>query len=310
MSRMHMGITVAMILMSTLAPLVATSQSYPAFNTSSITCVKAIITVMEDGSAKILLRLRVNGELPAGFNLSIIVEGNPVYAEAETEGVVLPVEINNNTLTVGLVNGEEKVNVTYITLDLTSKEGASWILSYNMSCPTTLILPADAIPTFINPNPRIIVVNNTVTYNFQPGRVTVRYYLAPTGGTTTSETGGTGAGGGAGGGDHRTIAITVGLAVAVIVAAIIAYYLLKRRSTTPSGGPPIPISSSSLDERDKKILEALRGSEKGLTASELMEKTGIPKTPLYRRLNKLFHAGLIEYYDEGGVRRYRLKSKG
>ncbi|MCE4625319.1 MAG: winged helix-turn-helix transcriptional regulator [Desulfurococcales archaeon] len=310
MTRTYTGIVVALISMLVLAPLVAASQPYPAFNTSAVSCEKAIITVMDDGSAKILLQLRVNGELPAGFNLSIIVEGNPVYAEAETEGVVLPVEINNNTLTVGLVDGEKKVNVSYITLDLTSKEGASWILSYNMSCPTTLILPADAIPTLITPNPRIILVNNTVTYNFQPGKVTVRYYLAPTGGTTAGGAGGTGTGGGAGGGGHGTTTVAIGIAVAVIVAAVITYYLLKRRTPSHRGGPPISISSSSLDERDKKILEALQGSEKGLTASELMEKTGIPKTPLYRRLNKLFHAGLIEYYDESGVRRYRLKGKG
>ncbi|MEM0340632.1 MAG: winged helix-turn-helix transcriptional regulator [Acidilobaceae archaeon] len=65
--------------------------------------------------------------------------------------------------------------------------------------------------------------------------------------------------------------------------------------------------SLELDDRDKAIIETLR--EQGeATVAELQQKTGIPKTPLYRRLKKLEEMGLIEPRETGGARKYRLKS--
>jgi len=59
------------------------------------------------------------------------------------------------------------------------------------------------------------------------------------------------------------------------------------------------------DERDRLIIDALR--RRPMTASELMEETGIPKSPLYRRLSRLVEEGVVEVVREGQRRIYRLR---
>ncbi|MCE4609467.1 MAG: winged helix-turn-helix domain-containing protein, partial [Desulfurococcales archaeon] len=83
---------------------------------------------------------------------------------------------------------------------------------------------------------------------------------------------------------------------------------ITKQGTGPgdSGSPSISVMSEALDERDRLIIDALKTGPK--TASELMDLTGIPKTPLYRRLRKLIDRGIIEYKDEGGSRKYMLKT--
>jgi uncharacterized membrane protein len=61
-----------------------------------------------------------------------------------------------------------------------------------------------------------------------------------------------------------------------------------------------------LDERDRLILETLKNMGE-VTAPTLQKATGIPKTPLYRKLEKLEKLGLIESKWRGGVKVYKVK---
>lgn len=63
-----------------------------------------------------------------------------------------------------------------------------------------------------------------------------------------------------------------------------------------------------LDERDKLIINVLTKHGE-LSVQKIMEKTGIPKTPLYRRLKKLEKMGLIEPNVRSGKTYYRVKRK-
>jgi len=63
---------------------------------------------------------------------------------------------------------------------------------------------------------------------------------------------------------------------------------------------------TGLDERDKAILDTLASMGEA-TAAELQKATGIPKTPLYRKLEKLAKMNLIESEWRGASRVYRLK---
>ncbi len=63
-----------------------------------------------------------------------------------------------------------------------------------------------------------------------------------------------------------------------------------------------------LDERDQTILEALRRLGEA-TAAMLVKETGIPKSPLYRRLKRLEEAGVIESRRLRGKTYYRLRKK-
>jgi uncharacterized membrane protein len=64
-----------------------------------------------------------------------------------------------------------------------------------------------------------------------------------------------------------------------------------------------------LDERDKLILETLKNMGEA-TAPALQKATGIPKTPLYRKLEKLEKLGLVESERRGGAKVYKPKQHG
>jgi len=56
------------------------------------------------------------------------------------------------------------------------------------------------------------------------------------------------------------------------------------------------------------ILESIRRRGGSAYAHEVMQDTGMPKTPLYRRLQKLVEMGLLEVAGEpGGRKRFKLK---
>ena len=88
----------------------------------------------------------------------------------------------------------------------------------------------------------------------------------------------------------------------VVVAAVGAYLALSRRG---GAGP-----AESLDDRDAAILSALAKMGGEATASDLISATGIPKTPMYRRLAKLVRLGYLEEGTRGGVKVYRCKRPG
>ena len=296
-------------------------------------CESAWAKLNDDGSLEIRENLTVNPPPSDQENITINTVATPVYAEARTpDGVVLPLSVGNGSITITLLPGTSAVRLYYVTLEATTKQGEKWILSLSSPCPITLVMPTDAVPASVSPEPRIVIVNGTVAFRFPQGSIRVEYFLAPDigpggGGGGGSPGGGTGApgtstgstsstssggapGGVPGGSKESGGGASTGrlfLAGAAAVAVAVAAWLLYRQHPQGAGGGSVGVEAALLDERDKKIVEALRGKPEGLTASELIEATGIPKTPLYRRLNRLARQGVIEYYDEGGIRRYRLR---
>lgn len=53
---------------------------------------------------------------------------------------------------------------------------------------------------------------------------------------------------------------------------------------------------------EEVVIEALKGSEKGLTLVEIAEKIGQPKKKVFRELRSLFEKGIIDTQN----RRYKL----
>lgn len=284
-------------------------------------CEEMVAHVYNDGSVNVTVTVLL-GEAPEQpVNITITTIGTPVYAEAVTaNGTFLPVAINHG-LNVTVFPGIRKIRVTYLTLDATSKIGEKWILEFNSSCEAKVYLPEDAVPARLEPEPRIVVSDEGLALVFPAGHVQIEYYLAPAPSQPTTQVPGGATGGGATGspsgestgGNTPTTSTLTPLAAAVAGAAValgVLYVFLKRR-----GGPSPGSSKTSsqvapavLDDRDRSIVEAVRqAGPRGLTASEIMSATGIPKTPLYRRLNRLVREGVLEAVEEGGVRRYRLK---
>ncbi len=314
---------------------------------ASVSCSIEELTVHDDGSIEVNATLAIQAqEYPANITFEALAP--PVFAQAIdlSTGALLPTVFNGKNITITVFN-TTTIKLYYVTLQLTNKQGQYWTLNYTSPCKTILILPQDAVPVAITPGPTPILYQGKPALEFPPGQVKIKYMIVPlpqqttttttqqpaqnntqqttntnnqkqpaqtTQQTTTTKT------------PTRKNTLTpwiAGAAAAATAITLIHFYTRRRNPKTPSQTrttPPNPGTPSTprqevkiemmkleLDERDKAIIEALK--EKDKTASELMEETGIPKTPLYRRLRKLIDAGIIDYYEENGTRKYRLKTR-
>lgn len=268
------------------------------YNVYAYTVESTIINVYEDGSVLIIHHISISIP-PEKFNIKLL--GQPVYIEARSLGTPIPVEVTNNTAYI-TAPGDE-VTIEYLVSALTNKVGENWVLSYMSPYSTTVILPENTMIYEINPkNFDLTLVNETVGFIFPPGSVEIKYILipqVPSGGSgTTPQPSSSPAS------FLQTLINTEILTwLGVIIIACIAAYLLLKRLRSPLSNEEI---YGSLDARDNKILNTL--SKYGeMTAKELIEKTRIPKTPLYRRLRKLSALGLIESVSKAGITYYRVK---
>ncbi len=279
-------------------------------------CTSIVYEVLPDGSVQANATIQVAS---APSNVTLFFDW-PVFVAAAWagDGIPLPVDFEDGNVTV-YVFDNGTVNVTVVSIAATAKEGAIWIFQATPPCKALVVLPVKAVPVSIEPESfNVVEVDGRLGLEFPAGTtVRVEYVLvpqageggagagqtvnqtqAPTGATATAPSGG-GTGeatspsqpGGSSG------LLLVGVAAAASAAAIAAWRLSSRKRG--AGG------QARLDDRDRAILRALEA--RPMTASELMDATGIPRTPLYRRLKRLIEEGLIEAVEEGGVRRYRLK---
>ncbi len=249
-------------------------------------------------------------------NLTVPLIGEPAYYGAEQDGLVLPVERSGDTLSITYYT-DDVVHVYYLVTNITSKTGAYWLLEYDSPLPTVLLLPDQTVPVDVQPaNVTPAVFNGTPAIILPPGHVRVEYIILPqpststpgtppqqSGGTTSEET--TRPGGIPG----WIPWVVLGIALA---GAAVAFAARRRSGGGGSQGGQgstgsVELATARLDERDEAILEYLR-SRGAATAQDIMDATGIPRTPLYRRLRKLESMGLIEHVDEpGSPRLYRLR---
>ena len=62
-------------------------------------------------------------------------------------------------------------------------------------------------------------------------------------------------------------------------------------------------ASVKLNKTDEVVISALKSSEKGLTLSDIAEKTGEPSKKVFKSLRKLFENEMIECEN----RQYKMK---
>ncbi len=196
--------------------------------------------------------------------------------------------------------------VKYLSLDATSKNGSMWVFNITSRYRTIVILPRDAIPTLMSPTPKPTVINDSIGLLFPAGRIVIKYLEIPSEALRqlpqlTTQNRNTVASSNSGVGPSMDVATAIGVSGATLLAIALALKFL-RKSRVRREKSPIP---RVLDDVDRKIIDALRkyGQQ---TARELMERTGIPRTTLYRRLAKLRDLGIVEAVTIGGITFYRL----
>ena len=255
-----------------------------SYNVSS-----TILVVNLDGSVEV--SQIITGFNP-GENITIKLIGEPFYIEATSSGIPQPISINSSTVTIIAPIGEE-IKLEYLTYEITNKTGVEWTLSYTSEWPTSVIFPEEAVILEVTPEDfDVDIVNNSVAMVFTPGDVTITYVIVPVKGGEPEGPAG----------PPLKLDENFPLYITIILLLGLGSYILYKKLR---GRSSIPIELTYLDERDEQILEVL-SKEGELTARELMEKTGIPKTPLYRRLRRLVKQGYIKQRSVSGVTYYSL----
>jgi len=203
------------------------------------------------------------------------------------------VELENNTITIiNLESQETNASISYLTY-LAKPEENTWSLNFETRYPVTIILPENAIPIHIEPEPVTIDrINNRIVIELEPGNITITYlFIAEFKTTQTTPL------------PQPYIPTTfiILMSIGGLITAIAAFTIAKflRR-------PRMKKKLVELDEREKLIIKILK--ERGeVLATDLLRLTGIPKASFYRRIRRLIALGYIEQVKKKGRTIYRLK---
>ncbi len=250
--------------------------------------VSVIVWVFNDGTAKVVYNVSSN-IIPLTVTLPLL--GKAYYIEAFSNNTPIPVQYNGTHVTLTILSNN--TSIAYYTSNLTWKKGYEWTLRVSSPWTITIVLPSDSLVYYVEPEDfDVTVIDNEIGFRFKPGVIEVKYLivpLPPATSTNTSSQGGLG---------FSQLYFTIPLAV--VVAGIgLFMYLRKAR-----GREELRL----VDERDKMIVKVLL-EEGELTPQEIVEKTGIPKTPLYRRLKRLEKQGIIGKRVSGGRVYYYVKDR-
>jgi uncharacterized membrane protein len=256
----------------------------------------------------------------APANITLRVPRDAIYVSVSDSGDPAPYSYDEARGLLSFTTFSGRVAVRVYSLGLTSKEGAIWRLQLGtVDLETLLALPGEALIVSVEPRDfSVRLVNNTLHLVFKPGStVQLEYTLIPTTQpapppgqvtptatptTTVKETP-----------EREKVTPTEGapttwllLALGALALLAAAGALLLRARRGASRLVEVATVEEALDERDKLILETLKNMGEA-TAPTLQKATGIPKTPLYRKLEKLEKMGLIESEWRGGAKVYRVK---
>jgi len=295
---------VVALLLLALSLSFLTLTAHPARSQSTPLACRAAARIDEAGDLTLYAVYNVTS-VPS---LLVVPARSPVsYFAVENGTTPLPVQYNGTDLLVA-VDQPGLVNVSYLTLQATSKEGALWEANFTMPCAGDVTLPRYSTPVYVSPIPQqVFYVNGSPVLVMPSGPLTVEYMISPptttpittissTTSTTTSPTTTT---------SVKPTPVTsyfIPIVVAIIVvgaAAGAAAAVLRRRG---GAGP-----AEALDDRDRAILSAISRLGGEATASQVMNETKIPKSPLYRRLDKLVRLGYLEEVMKGNTKVYRCK---
>lgn len=200
----------------------------------------------------------------------------------------MPIDYNGTDLIV-LANQTGILNITYISLGVVNKQGMIWSFNISESYYTKIFLPENSIPININPTPiNVYYQSNSPVILMPPGKIFIQYTLSSQQLTLHK--------------NNYSLYIIIIAAIVLIIASLIIFRKRKIGKKKKE-----KIKEEGIDERDKQIINAIKKLGGIATANQIMSETGIPKTPLYRRLSKLVEMGYIEEVVYGKTKSYKLK---
>ncbi len=258
----------------------------------------ASISIIVDGiSDERTIRISLEKGYIENSLMAFSSEGMPLPARVTPEGEV---ELDVSGLSDVTVEYDAYVGVVYEEVVINA--------IIHPSGPAEVILPPNSALLYFNGTPQVETRSDAsgryvyVILKFGSGGVYEIHYLIlshtmtpTTSPTTTTPPGEAGV---------NTFLLLLILTIAAILA-LITFIIIRRRI---GGTHAEPLVETGFDERDKTILKVLSSGEIPLT--ELTEATGLNKSVVWRRLEKLRSLGLVEKAYSRGKSVYRLTPKG
>ncbi len=208
-------------------------------------------------------------------------EGNPLNFQRENGSVVVYIE--NSSL----------INVSYVTPDLTSKEGLVWTLRVNLSVPFTVVLPQNAVVVDLSDIP-VEIAGNSIT--MPPGNQSISYALTYS--TTQPYT----PENVRGNSQREWMWVLLGLLVAGVTGAYLTFGRGKgskkegavQESELTREEFEAKLSNLDLNEDEKRALLYIFDRGGKASQAEVREAIGLPKTTAWRMFRRLERKGLVK----------------
>jgi len=167
----------AYLVFTLLAVLALTSQQ--SFS-QEITPEILVLIVYPDGFVFVDYTFLVDPTFPT-LNITVFGQVLEDLIVVDANGLPLGYSLNGSTLNVYSL-GNEEISVTYLTQDLTSKEGRYWTLAMVTPINTRIILPVETVIISLNKVPEMIETSNDkVTLLMNAGLTEVTYVIGVVG---------------------------------------------------------------------------------------------------------------------------------
>lgn len=271
--------------------------------------LKYTYVLYPDGHADIKVICNVSGreflelKLERGYvNETITVfsdSGMPLPYMLEADGRII---INTSNLSSVIIEYDAVVGNVFTEVQVN--------VLINPLGPAEVILPLNSALLYFSDSPQITTVSDPTGKQFyivlsyeEAGTYELSFLLLP---RTETFTGTPGTQTTSPPAEAGTFNMFVLILVGVAAVALLGYFIMRRRlEKTPEIEP---LLEYGFDERDKAILKILGNGE--ATLSDLSKATGINKSVVWRRLERLRELGYVEKGYSRGKSIYRLTQKG
>ena len=138
--------------------------------------ITLVLTVYSDGFVYVDFTLQINPDFPTQ-NVTVFGQVLEDLLVVDSDGLPLGYSMDGITLTVHSL-GTNQITITYLTQDMTSKDGKYWTLSVEPPIASRIILPEEAAIISLNKVPEIIETqSNKVTLLMNLGLTEVTYVI-------------------------------------------------------------------------------------------------------------------------------------
>jgi uncharacterized membrane protein len=159
--------------------LILTLNSRPSFSEET-TPETLLLTVYPDGFVSVDYALQVDPTFPTQ-NITAFGQVLEDLLIVDNDGLPLDYSIINGEISVYSL-GADKIKLTYLTQDLTSKEGRYWTLTINAPISTRIILPVETTIISLNQVPEMIETSeNRVELLMDASLIEVTYVIGVVG---------------------------------------------------------------------------------------------------------------------------------